>query len=72
MLTQLVYNHALRVRVKADVDASHAEDPSTTQPPNGSSKNFSGRLFTLATSDIANLLEGRDFLQICTSRWPAY
>ena len=64
MLTQLVYNHALRVRVKADVDSSFTEGSSTGKPP--SSKNFSGKLFTLATSDIQNLLEGREFLQICT------
>ena len=67
MLTQLVYNHALRVRVKADVDSSSTEGSSTGKPsPN--SKNFSGKLFTLATSDIQNLLEGREFLQICTCR----
>ncbi|RPD67396.1 P-loop containing nucleoside triphosphate hydrolase protein [Lentinus tigrinus ALCF2SS1-6] len=58
MLTQLVYNHALRVRVKADVDSGQTEGP-----PKGS-KNLSGKLFTLATSDVANLLEGREFLQI--------
>ncbi|RPD55086.1 multidrug resistance-associated ABC transporter [Lentinus tigrinus ALCF2SS1-6] len=63
MLTQLVYNHALRVRMKADVDSSHTEEPSTNRS-SSTSKNFSGKLFTLATNDIENLLEGRDFLQI--------
>ncbi|KAI0711040.1 P-loop containing nucleoside triphosphate hydrolase protein [Cerioporus squamosus] len=65
MLTQLVYNHALRVRVKADVDTSQkgSEEPSSGGPQKAS-KNFSGKLFNLATSDIENLLEGREFLQI--------
>ncbi|KAI0655608.1 P-loop containing nucleoside triphosphate hydrolase protein [Cubamyces menziesii] len=63
MLTQLIYNHALRVRVKADVDSNLKEEPSSSGPSKGS-KNFSGKLFNLATSDVANLLEGREFLQI--------
>ena len=66
MLTQLIYNHALRVRVKADVDSNLKEEPSSSGPSKGS-KNFSGKLFNLATSDVANLLEGREFLQIRTS-----
>ncbi|RDX55375.1 P-loop containing nucleoside triphosphate hydrolase protein [Lentinus brumalis] len=65
MLTQLVYNHALRIRVKADVDSSRkdSEGPSAGGPSKGS-KNLSGKLYNLATSDVENILEGREFLQI--------
>lgn len=69
MLTQLVYNHALRIRVKADVDSSRkdSEGPSAGGPSKGS-KNLSGKLYNLATSDVENILEGREFLQIRTFR----
>ncbi|RDX55373.1 hypothetical protein OH76DRAFT_1478034 [Lentinus brumalis] len=63
VLTQLVYNHALRVRVKADIDSTAQAEPSTAAHPNGS-KNLTGKLFNLATSDVQNVLEGREFLEL--------
>ncbi|KAI0711031.1 P-loop containing nucleoside triphosphate hydrolase protein [Cerioporus squamosus] len=63
VLTQLVYHHALRIRVKADTDSTAPDEPSAAGRLNGS-KNLSGKLFTLATSDIENVLAGREFLEL--------
>ncbi len=72
VLTQLVYNHALRVRVKADIDSTAQAEPSTAAHPNGS-KNLTGKLFNLATSDVQNVLEGREFLELRMSlKMPTY
>ncbi len=57
MLTQLVFNHALRVRATAN---PHSDDKNPRKDTQST-----GKMFNLATTDVNNLLEGREFLQIC-------
>ena len=60
ILTQLIFNHALRSRVKADAPAQGESG----KPGLVNTKNATGKLFNLATSDINNIVEGREILQI--------
>jgi hypothetical protein len=52
ILTQLLFDHALRVRMKVDQDK------------NGKNAHFAGRMNNLVTSDIANIVEAREFLNL--------
>lgn len=62
LLTQLIFNHALRTRVKAEVSTDSGASPPGM--PSTASKNSLGRLFNLATSDVNNILDGREFPQL--------
>ncbi|PCH35071.1 hypothetical protein WOLCODRAFT_145639 [Wolfiporia cocos MD-104 SS10] len=109
IITQLVFDHALRIRVKSDAegasppatpdsasavapapgaDADRAEETSGaadragaeagTQADTG--KNLAGRINNLVTTDLENILNGRDFpflfveipLQLVLSTWFLY
>jgi hypothetical protein len=61
ILTQLVFNHALRLRVKAETGTETSRDESL---PKGEKKgkNFTGMLNNLVTTDMANIMDGREFL----------
>ncbi|KAJ7164522.1 hypothetical protein C8R46DRAFT_1193124 [Mycena filopes] len=67
LLTQLVFEHALRVRIKASASA-----PSTTQPASAASTTqtqaaLQARTTTLLTVDLANITAGRDVLVLCVT-----
>ncbi|VDB86203.1 unnamed protein product [Peniophora sp. CBMAI 1063] len=57
MLTQLIFENALRMRVKSEPASSS---------PIGTNKNddLSGKLNNLVTSDLQNVVNGRDFLVV--------
>ena len=58
MLTQLIFEHALRMRVKSEPASSGPEDKK------GSSGDLTGKLSNLVTSDLQNVVNGRDFLAV--------
>jgi len=68
LLTQLVFEHSLRIRLKADVtdDKSIADDSSSTKdvPKEKDGANLIGKINNLVTSDLNNITEGRDFLVV--------
>ena len=59
ILTELIFNHSLRLRVKAD--ASQPDSSGSASNKNQGS-NALGKLYNLATSDITYIIEGREFL----------
>ncbi|KIP07615.1 hypothetical protein PHLGIDRAFT_413728 [Phlebiopsis gigantea 11061_1 CR5-6] len=64
LLTALIFDHALRLRVKAELaDDTSASGPSrSTISENGG--NFVGRIMTMATGDLNNITGGRNFLTL--------
>ena len=79
ILTTLIFDHALRLRVKAETSKTAQIQPSAT-PGNGQSKpgkddarggksgNVVGKIMTMATSDLNNITGGRNFLLLGTSQ----
>lgn len=75
ILTQLVFEHSLRIRLKAETSgsgasskdeiASAASDLSQTTPKEAESDNLIGKINNLVTIDIENITEARDFILIC-------
>ena len=61
IFTQLIFNHSLRLRAKAD--ASQPDSSGSASNKNQGS-NALGKLYNLATSDITYIIEGREFLQV--------
>ena len=74
ILTSLVFDHALRLRVKADTsDSKAAPDQSSAISGNTQNKhvedgprgskggNIVGRIMNMATSDLNNITGGRNF-----------
>ena len=60
IITQLIYEHALRLRTSTgSTKKSTSEDDA--QPDTDS---FLGRLNTLVTTDLQNIINGRDFILI--------
>ena len=59
ILTQLIFNHALRLREKAD-----GVQPGSSTSSKNQGSNALGKLYNLATSDVTHLIEGREFLQV--------
>jgi hypothetical protein len=66
ILTQVVFNHALRLRVKAETGTGTGKDQASGK---GEKKggNFTGMLNNLVTTDMANIIDGRDFLLLSKS-----
>ena len=66
LLTELIFEHSLRIRLKADVSDGH---PPNGKTPSGSkkpvSKDFMGKLNNHVTTDLANIVGAKDFLIIC-------
>ncbi|KAE9407796.1 hypothetical protein BT96DRAFT_986429 [Gymnopus androsaceus JB14] len=72
LLTQLVFEHSLRIRVKADPDSvSSAKSSPNAQSPESSKKGGkspSGRINNLVTTDLANISELRNWVLIFFQR----
>ena len=75
-LTQVIFDHALRIRVKAETNAqSGAEESaqnssvsaSTRPSTHKQAQNLVGRLNNLVTTDMSTMFWGRDFLTVCVS-----
>ncbi|KIJ62401.1 hypothetical protein HYDPIDRAFT_94464 [Hydnomerulius pinastri MD-312] len=75
ILTQLIFEHALRIRMKAETekesqdaaasDATSAPSaPGSTSKPKAKGENLVGKINNLVTSDLGNATEGRDFLML--------
>lgn len=78
ILSQLIFEHALRIRMKAETkDAKTpasqgssergtsrqvSKDPSSSRKSSG--KNLQGKLNNLVTSDLSSATNGRDFLML--------
>ncbi|KZV74802.1 P-loop containing nucleoside triphosphate hydrolase protein [Peniophora sp. CONT] len=60
ILTQLLFNHALRISVSSQ--ASNVGK--SKQPGSSMSANLTGRLNNLVSTDINNIVGGREFLQL--------
>ncbi|KAH9913678.1 P-loop containing nucleoside triphosphate hydrolase protein [Epithele typhae] len=68
ILTELIFQHALRARVKAETTRD-AEDSSSPDGRNGK-ENLSGRLSNLVTSDLENIRLGNIFWMHTLVKWP--
>ena len=69
ILTSLVFEQMLRIRVKAETrsNGANAESPAGGQPNTGTAtktENLHGKLNNLVSSDLANVTGGRDFLLV--------
>lgn len=76
ILSQLIFEHALRIRVKAETSDVEVPPSQGSSEPGGSgqpskdspstakspAKNLIGKLNNLVTSDLATATDGRDFL----------
>ncbi|KZV73085.1 ATP-binding cassette transporter [Peniophora sp. CONT] len=61
-MTQLIFEHALRMRIKAD--ATDAKVNEGKEGKKGKGSTLQGRITNLVTSDLENIVNGRDFLQM--------
>ncbi|KAI0691343.1 hypothetical protein BC835DRAFT_1360883 [Cytidiella melzeri] len=61
LVTQVIFNHALRIRVKSDSSDKNANSKSRRPGSNG---NLAGKLNNLVTTDLLSLVEGRELLQL--------
>lgn len=71
ILTQLVFEHSLKVRIQGDtLDPSQETGRlfGSTSAVNTSTSSFMGRLTNLATIDLNNIIRARDLVIICKSR----
>lgn len=63
IITELLFQHALRIRVKAEGGSEETADESTEAEERS---HLVGRLNNLVTSDLENLKNGNKFwLQLC-------
>ncbi|KAF8157942.1 P-loop containing nucleoside triphosphate hydrolase protein [Crassisporium funariophilum] len=62
LLTQLVFEHSLRIRLKAEPVSSNEEGADGTKSKD--TGNLVGKMNNLVTTDLSNIGEGRDFLLI--------
>lgn len=75
ILTQLIFDYSLRVRVKAESSGKGATPDSQTsgeggeggQKANKATSSFTGRLTNLVTIDLTNITDARDLLFLCGS-----
>jgi hypothetical protein len=66
MLTQLIFEHALRIRLRADTGSNKGNVALEGHKANPKSGNILvGRINTLIGSDIDAVERGRDFLLPC-------
>ncbi|KAJ7768239.1 multidrug resistance-associated ABC transporter [Mycena metata] len=59
ILTQLIFEHALRIRFKSE---KSAETTKGAAPTSRADQNLVGKLNNLVTSDLQNITEGKDFM----------
>lgn len=64
ILTQLVFNHSLRVRVEYEGSEKNSED---NQKKDMSS--FLGKVNNLVTSDMATIRQANHFVMLCECQW---
>lgn len=74
LLTQLVFEHSLRIRVKAEMPSISANEPPLQNPPasgaepqpsaSPSSNNLVGKINNLVTNDLETIMEAREFLHV--------
>jgi hypothetical protein len=78
MMTQLIFEHALRIRMKTETGSSTSDkgkrDTDDNDAKDGSKKvgeksdgNIVGKINTLVGTDLDNIMNGRDFLML--SEW---
>ena len=79
LLTSLIFDHALRLRINSGESGSKASNGSSTNGgtqtrqnagPKSSSadriNNIVGKIMNMATADLDNITGGRNFLSLCT------
>lgn len=66
LFTALIFDHALRLRMKADTSTGHKQ-PEDIQPAGqakggkaGQGDHIVGKIMNMATSDLANIVGGRN------------
>ncbi|KZT13899.1 hypothetical protein NEOLEDRAFT_1125841, partial [Neolentinus lepideus HHB14362 ss-1] len=59
IITQLVFEHALRVRMKAETASEEGKSTDNT-----AASSLVGKINNLVTTDLGNLCDGRDFLVV--------
>lgn len=64
ILTSLVFEQMLRIRVKAESSPKVAEEAGGRPTQGNTSNNLYGKLNNLVSSDLANVTGGRDFLLV--------
>ncbi|KAJ7062926.1 P-loop containing nucleoside triphosphate hydrolase protein, partial [Mycena amicta] len=62
IITQLVFEHALRIRVKAETGQKPSDDKESKSSDKEASANLMGRINTLVTVDLLNINEARNIL----------
>ena len=67
LLTQLIFEHSLRLRMKAEVSGNSDSGPSASavlrhDHRRPQADNLVGKINNLATTDMANVVGARDFL----------
>ncbi|KXN82428.1 ATP-binding cassette transporter abc4 [Leucoagaricus sp. SymC.cos] len=67
LLTQLIFEHSLRIRMKAEAsersdDPTKADNPLRHEGRRPKADNLVGKINNLVTTDMANVIEARDFL----------
>ncbi|GJF00392.1 ATP-binding cassette transporter [Phanerochaete sordida] len=81
ILTALIFDHALRLRIKADTESATGPGSSLNGNNNGTSgsqspgqakqgakaQNITGKIMNHATSDLKNILDGRNFLLLAVA-----
>ncbi|KAH7108534.1 hypothetical protein BKA62DRAFT_682512 [Auriculariales sp. MPI-PUGE-AT-0066] len=64
IITQLVFEHALKIRIREDAPQSSGDKGSTDATASRKSANLVGRINNLVTTDLNNFIDARDFLFI--------
>jgi hypothetical protein len=77
LLTQLIFEHSLRVRMKAEI-SDRPDKPASASTSlrhehrRPKADNLVGKINNLVTTDMANVIEARDFLYFGGSiAWPS-
>ncbi len=72
-MTSLILDHALRIRLKAEThragDAEGRTDAEEAAKKALEKDNFIGRINNLITSDLDNIVNGRDFLFLSQTKF---
>lgn len=66
LLTTLIFDHAMRLRVKAEASERPAAGDDQNDGPPAADKggNFVGKIMNMATADLNNITGGRNFLTL--------
>lgn len=66
IMTHLLFEHSLRIRLKAEAADPSTTDPAAVRDDEKKSRNMTGKINNLVTSDLNNLARGRDFSELGT------